>query len=1082
MAEITKTRDRDPAPLGVPYPSKITLPTPRSVIVRRQRLTDALTAALERRLVLVSAPAGYGKTTLLLDFARSSPLPVCWYSLDERDQDFGTFLRYFLAAGQRQFAGFGSGLAHALMESEQLSPEVAADLMVAAMEDTGQPFAFVLDNFHLLEGASPALIKAIEGWIYRLPASCSVILSGRVQPRLGIVPIMSVRQEVVSIGAGEFAFTCEEVVQLFREVLGKEISLDDAQRLSDISEGWAAALILLADRVRTAQTPASLEQLRPTDTLYQYIALEEFDPLPEDVRRFLAESSVLRQMDAATLNTLLGISDAEERLDYLEGRNLFVYRGESGTTYRYHKLFRAFLISHLRNRDPQRFIDLNLEAAAIREKGENWSEAVYHYIQAGAWDHVVRITDLVGWRLFEEGRWDTLADWLEAIPAAELAQQPKLLLWKARILHYLNQADRALALLAQATASFEAKNDWLALAEALITRGMSLRIKGDYAESREALAKARAILLEKDGPTSILTEARKELGITLSLAGKLTEAIQELTAVLDIYEAQGDMYNIAYTSDQLAATLVVAGRLSEAATYLERARQRWTKLGNDQRLAATILSLAVAYYLQGDYAKAEELVQQGLERAKAVEGRRPEVYLLHTLADIKRDQGDFAAALEIYNSALDQAWSLDDAYVLIIIMDSIANTYRLMGDLVNSESWAKRAMAEAEKHGGDMDIGICLMTSALLRRHEGEPKEAVALLEKAAAHLKEAGAGRELATAYFHLASTLFSLKRKRSALDYLELAAKVASELGYDHFLISEASKNPLLIQYAAANKAADGYYARLLKAMKATSASASSAISETPAGEAATTVRAFGFGNPRVEVGGHEITDLEWRSNKSKEMFFFFLCNRRPLRKEEIVAALWPDLPEEKTTSAFHSNLHRLRKAIYPDCIAKDSGRYVLDPRGHFTFDVEEFQQALQQAASLPKGSPEATAMMEKALAVYTGPFAPDFYSEWAESLRWQLEEQYTSLLASLAAVYSEAGDFKRSADLCQRIIELDEYNEAAWYRLMNNYIRSGQMEAARYCYNRYAQILSRDGDPEDVPDFDSLCRDIASGRLRP
>lgn len=1065
--------------MGVPYPSKVTLPSTRSVIIRRQRLVDALSAALERRVVLVTAPAGYGKTTLLLDFARSSPLPVCWYSLDERDRDLETFLRYFLAAGQRQFTGFGADLARVLMEGEHLSPETATDLMAAAMEGADQALVFVLDNLHMLEDAPPSLVKAIEGWVYRLPASCSVILSGRVQPRLGIFPVMSVKQEIASIGAQELAFTCEEVVHLFREVLGKEISLDDAQHLSDITEGWAAALILLAERVRTAQTHVSLEQLRPTDTLYQYIALEVFEPLPEELRRFLAESAVLRQMDVASLNSLLAITDAEEKLDLLEGRNLFVYREEAGSAYRYHKLFRAFLVSHLRNRDPQRFVDLNLQAAAIREKGENWSEAVYHDIQAGAWDQVVRITDRVGWRLFEEGRWDTLADWLEAIPADELARQPKLLLWKARILYYLNQADRALALLAQATASFEAKNDWLPLAEALITRGMCLRIKGDYAESRDALAKARAILLEKDGPTSVLTEARKELGITSSLAGKLTEAIQELTAVLDIYEAQGDMYNIAYTSDQLAATLVVAGRISEAATYLERARQRWTKLGNDQRLAATILGLANAYYLQGDYAKAEELVRQGLDRAKAVEGRRPEVYLLHTLADIKRDQGDFVAALEIYNSAMDQAWSLDDAYVLIIIMDSIANTYRLMGDLVNGESWAKRAMAEAEKHGGDMDIGICLMTSALLRRHEGELKEAVALLEKAAGHLKEAGAGRELATAYFHLASTLFSLKRKRPALDYLELAAKVASELGYDHFLISEASKNPLLIQYAAANKAADGYYARILKAMKATSVAAASAGSEAPAGEAATTVRAYGFGHPRVEAGGNEITDLEWRSNKSKEMFFFFLCNRRPLRKEEIVAALWPDLPEEKTTSAFHSNLHRLRKAIYPECIAKDSGRYVLDPRGHFSFDVEEFQEALQQAATLPKGSPEATAIMEKALSIYTGPFAPDFYSEWAESLRWQLEEQYTSLLASLAAVYSEAGNFKRSADLCQRIIELDEYNEAAWYRLMNNYIRSGQMEAARYCYNRYAQILSRDGNPEDVPDFDSLCRDIAGGR---
>ena len=136
--------------------------------------------------------------------------------------------------------------------------------------------------------------------------------------------------------------------------------------------------------------------------------------------------------------------------------------------------------------------------------------------------------------------------------------------------------------------------------------------------------------------------------------------------------------------------------------------------------------------------------------------------------------------------------------------------------------------------------------------------------------------------------------------------------------------------VQYGAANKAADGYYARMKRLMK----SAPSAEGESEDGvatdEAALT--AYGFGHARVEYNGQEITDLEWRSEKSREMFFFFLCNRRGLRKEEIVAVLWPDMPEEKTTSAFHSNMYRLRKALYTDIISKESGRYQLDPGGDF------------------------------------------------------------------------------------------------------------------------------------------------------
>ena len=189
-----------------------------------------------------------------------------------------------------------------------------------------------------------------------------------------------------------------------------------------------------------------------------------------------------------------------------------------------------------------------------------------------------------------------------------------------------------------------------------------------------------------------------------------------------------------------------------------------------------------------------------------------------------------------------------------------------------------------------------------------------------------------------------------------MDEVAALITELGYDHFVHIEAARNPLLVQYAAANKLAGGYFGRLLKTMKGARQAAAPVRVEEETAETPTEagIQAFGFGNLRVEIGGREITDLEWRSEKSKEMFFFFLCNRRPLRKEEIVAALWPDLPDEKTTSAFHSNMYRLRKALYQDCIAKDSGRYILDPRGQFTFDVERFQKLRCGGRSRAEGKP--------------------------------------------------------------------------------------------------------------------------------
>jgi len=1081
MAKTTDTRRRDSIPLEVPYPSKVSLPSRRPAIVRRQRLIDLLAAGSERRVTLMSAPAGYGKTTLLLDFAQSAPVPVCWYSLDERDRDLDTFLRYFVACGQAQFPGFAGELATALREDALPGPDGLVDMLVAATEAAGQPFLIILDDFHCLDDSPENLRRALEGWLYRLPQGCHVVLSGRTWPQLSVLPLMSARQEVAAISSPEFAFSCEEVVQLFRDVLRKEVSLDDAAHLAGLTEGWAAALVLMADKVHLARTSIGLEQLRGSDTLFQYIKLEQFDPLPEDVKQFLTASALTRKIDVDFINQLLGSADTEDRLNYLSQRNLFIVSDPGGGgDNRYHKLFRAFLVSHLRAQEPERFRELNLRAAQLNEEAQEWQEAVYHYLQAGAWAQIVRVTERVGRQLFEGGKWDTLAEWLEAIPPEELAAQPGLLLWKARMLHYLNQPDRALSLLAPAIAGFEAGEHWQFLAEALVVRGMSLRVKGDYAESKEALSRARALLAKHDGPASALTEARKELGITLGMSGEFEKSQQELTAVLEVYEAQGDAYNIAHVSDQLGTCLLFLGKLPSAQPYLERARPRWLKLGNDQRLLQTLNNLGLSFYLQGDYDSADRVWGEAMDKARAAGDVYSQVYLLACLADIRKDKGAYQEAIDLYRAALETGGDLDEAYIRIYVIDALANSYRLNGDVNSAEPLVRRALAEAGERGGVFELGMCTLSQGLVERDGGRLKEAAASIERAVALMKEASAKRELATAYFHLAGTYFSLKRKRLALECLEMAAAAVAELGYDHFLQVEAARNPLLVQYAAANKLADGYYARLLKVAK--KAAAPAALVPTEEAEAdeqdSSAIYAYGLGHLRVEIGGREVTDLEWRSEKSKEMFFFFLCNRRPLRKDEILAALWPDLSGDKTSSAFHSTLYRLRQALYPECIAKESGRYILDPQGRFVFDLDKFQKALSRAEASPAGSPEAIAFMEKALAQHKGPFAQDFYGEWVETLRWQTEEQSMRLLSTLAAAYSDAGEFKRSADLCQRILEVDEYNEAAWYRLMSNYLRSGQIEAAKYCYNRHVQILSDGGDAEDVAEFDEIQRRIAAG----
>ena len=349
--------------LEVPFVAKVKLPERRQAIVRRERLVQALTDASKNRIAVVSAPAGYGKTTLLQDFVQAGDIPACWYGLDERDRELDTLLRYFVASGQQTFPGFGSALVKALDEGGPATPEDASELMVRACSEPQEEFLFVIDDFHYMDAASEQTRKAVEGWLYRLPQGCHAVLGSRTRPQIAVLPMMTVRQEVTPLYASDFEFSCDEVVQLFREILSREITLDDAQHLADVTEGWAGALILLADRV---QSPGSvdLEQLNHSDALFQYISLEQFDPLSAEIREFLLGSAVLRTMDVESVNELLERSDAQENLTQLQNLNLAVVEeGDGSIRYRYHSLFRAFLVSHVRGSAGEQFRELNMLAA-----------------------------------------------------------------------------------------------------------------------------------------------------------------------------------------------------------------------------------------------------------------------------------------------------------------------------------------------------------------------------------------------------------------------------------------------------------------------------------------------------------------------------------------------------------------------------------------------------------------------------------------------------------------------------------------------------------------------------------------------
>lgn len=1040
------------------FVTKVLVPRRRMGTVRRQRLLDILCNNLDHRVTVVHGPAGYGKTTLLVDFVHDLAMPVCWLSLDEQDRDQAAFLRYLLLCLRHRLPDPRFDIEVAMRSGSPSVPSdadrVVGQIVTALHRDVGEPVVIILDDFHCVDGCEPVM-QLVNRFLIRLPPNCHLIICGRTKPSLPSLLRLEGQREVATIDASLLTFTVDEIRRYYSQIHEVELAEEDAKKLASVTEGWVAALALMPARTSVPTDPKAATP----EKAFEYLAAEVFDGLDRQLREFLLVISVLSEVDVEICDALLTRSDSQRILREIEARNLFLTSiGRGDMRWRLHPLFQEFLVSRFRREQPDHFRATTARAGELLADKERWGEAIGHFAEAGLWGRAASIVEQAAPQAFAAGRWQTIAGWLKTFPAPNLSRHPKLVLWRARILYQLAEADRALEAVAGAIPSFEERGDSVSLAEAYTVRGMALRLKGEHGEAAESCRHAISLLAKADGPVKSLAEARKQLGMVYFNEGSFSSALDEFKAVLDIYEASGDAANAAFAHECAGSALGVLGQPSGAGVHLEKARRTWQRLGNHKELATVLNNLGMLYYVQGEDERALALFHDAVHKARQSGNTRAEAYALASIADIERDRGFYDVAIERYNLALDLAGDLGDTTLCTQVLTSLGDTHRLRGDLDKADILVRQAAADAEDRGSWYELGIAKIGLGLVLRKRGDGPQAVAHLDHAAELLSRCHARHEEAIALYHLGETLFSSRRGRSrAMRALEQVAHLAQDLGYDYFVVKRAVAMPEVVQYAASKRISGGFYRTVLDKVASHDQPRQERheAGHSKKGRFAR-VELFALGPLEVFVGGRRVLGFEWQSEKSKEMFLFLLRHGEPARKEEILAALWPDLPREKCNSSFHSTLYRLRRALYIHCVIEQAGRYALNPRGRFWCDAVEFESLVRKAEQTQHRSAAWARSLREAVDLYRGSLGTDFYSDWLEADRRRLEDMYLRSLASLAEYERERNNHLEGVSLYEKAVELDPLNESLWYHLVDTYSEAGQLEAATRCYRRYAETV--------------------------
>lgn len=455
--------------------SKFSPPGTNAAFVRRAAITERVERAAAARLILVRAPAGFGKTTALRQIHEqlsAAGVATAWITVDAADNDVPRFLSCLAEAVAR-------------LQIEDDAGSAADAETLALLERDGPPFALFLDEFETLQ--SPAVIGLVREVIERLPRNGRLVIGSRSLPDVG-VGRLRVRGQLVEIGVDVLRFSVDETADFLRLRGLSPLAPDVLELLHARTEGWIAALLLAA--MALDSHPAADEFIQRLSgsggAIAEYLAEDVLGHQPPEVREFLLRTSILRQLNGTLCQALMPRTDCAQMLERLNASSLFLLPVESEGSepnYRYHALFANFLRTQLQREHPGELLRLHLSASAWYESVGRPVPAIDHAIEGGDHPHALALLEQHAQRFVEQGRMRLLARWFAAIPPEQLRQHPRMQAIDVWAVLFTQGASDSMPLLA--ASGIEASDDPEIRAHVNALRPLLLAMLDRYDEANE---------------------------------------------------------------------------------------------------------------------------------------------------------------------------------------------------------------------------------------------------------------------------------------------------------------------------------------------------------------------------------------------------------------------------------------------------------------------------------------------------------------------------------------------------------------------------------------------------------------------
>jgi LuxR family maltose regulon positive regulatory protein len=797
--------------------TKLHVPRPQPGFVPRPRLVQALNQGLARGRVLICAPAGFGKTSLLADWARSGGRPVAWLGLDAGDNDPARFWRYVVAALDQAQPGIAERLGPLLGPP---APRLFEGLVTALINElAAQPgrdeVLLVLDDYHLVD-AGP-VHESVAFLLENLPPGLLLVVSGRADPPLPLARLRA-RGQLAELRAAELRFTTEEAAALLGAAAGPVLPDTAVVALTARTEGWAAGLQLAALSLRGRTDAAGFVAAFSGSHRFvlDYLADEVLDGQPGQVRSFLLETSVLERLSGELCDAVTGRSGSQAMLHHIERAGLFlVPLDEVRGWWRYHHLFTDLLRARLVQEQPGRVQELHRAAAAWSDEHDLGDDAVRHALAAGdaAWaaQLVERYVDV----LLRRSEGVTLRRWLSTLPVEVLRARPRLCLAQGFNAVVSGQVEAIEPLLDDAERAFAATGSQppeppvgpaggvLANVPAGIAflRAELARLRGDAARAVDWDRQARAQLSESDFFLRTLVDAN--LAVTDWLRGQLGPAERSLAEALAERRAAGEGYLATRVCHDLGQVQRAQGNLDAAlATYRQALEIAGEGGSQPPHLGMAHVGLAEGLYERDEVAAALDHATQGVTLCRQLAFTPPLAAGLAILARIRQAHGDTAAAV----AAMDEAGQVELSPQVVALFNPVpsqrARLLLAQGDVTAASQWAKAAgLSPDDEPDYSREPAYLLLARVLLA--QDRPGPALTLLQRLLATAASQGRIGSVIEIQALRALALAARGDHGGALGAVAEAVTLACPQGYVRVFADEgAPMRALLTRLSAARK----------------------------------------------------------------------------------------------------------------------------------------------------------------------------------------------------------------------------------------------------------------------------------------